>query len=184
MQNLSLPTTFKLSNGQTVTIRQIHPGDAALLVEMFHYLSERTRRLRFHAYTGNLPQEHIWREAIALSDLDPARQAALVAVHQDGASKRIVGVARFARATADAIGAEAAIVVRDDFQRMGLGSHLLTLLVPLACSMGIRQFSAWIMAENNPMLHIINKANLPMQRETRSGEMFVVVHLDKTQMLP
>ena len=70
------PTTFELSNGQTVTVRLIRQGDASLLVDMFHHLSDLTRRLRFHAYTGSLPQERIWREAVALSDLDVARHMA------------------------------------------------------------------------------------------------------------
>jgi RimJ/RimL family protein N-acetyltransferase len=177
-QNTHLPTTFTRSTGQPVTIRPIRSSDAALLIEMFHHLSEHTRRLRFHSYTGNLPQERIWREAIALSDLDPTRQAALVAVHQDGEGEHIVGVARFARATADAVEAEAAIAVRDDWQKMGLGTHLLTLLVPLARSMGIERFFAWIMAENIHMLRIVKKADLPMRRETHPGEVFVVVSLE------
>ncbi|MGD9100997.1 MAG: GNAT family N-acetyltransferase, partial [Anaerolineae bacterium] len=141
-------------------------------------LSKRTRRLRFHSYTGNLPKERIWREAIALSDLDPARQAALVAVHQDEQGERIAAVARFARAQADDIEAEAAIVVRDDFQKMGLGSHMLTLLVPMARAMGIKKFSAWVMGENMHMLHIIQKANLPVRRLSRAGEVHIVVSLE------
>ena len=68
--------------------------DAALLVDMFHHLSERSRRLRFHTYTGNLPKERIWRDAIALSDLDSDRQLALVAVHEQETEQHIVGVAQ------------------------------------------------------------------------------------------
>jgi GNAT superfamily N-acetyltransferase len=177
-QDISLPTTYTLPNGQSVTIRPIHPNDAPLLVTMYHRLSKRTRRLRFHSYTGNLPKERIWREAIALSDLDPARQAALVAVHQDDRGERIAAVARFARAQAEDIEAEAAIVVRDDFQRMGLGSHMLTLLVPMARAMGIEKFSAWVMSENMHMLHIIQKANLPIRRLSRAGEVHIIVSLE------
>jgi RimJ/RimL family protein N-acetyltransferase len=176
-QPLSLPTTHRLPNGQTVTIRVIKPSDAPLLVEMFRHLSDRTRRLRFHAYTGNLPQERIWREAVALSDLDPTRQAAVVAIHDDDAGEHVVGVARFARATPDAVEAEAAVVVRDDFQRQGLGTHLLTLLLPLAQSLGIERLFGWIMAENQHMMRIIGKTNLPVHRESHSGEMFVVISL-------
>ena len=183
-QPSSQPTTFELSNGQTVTIRPIRPGDARLLVEMFHHLSDRTRRLRFHAYTGNLPQERIWREAIALSDLDPARQAALVAVHSDNAGEHIVGVARFARATAEATEAEAAVVVRDDFQRMGLGTHLLTRLLPLAQSMGIQRLFGWVMAENRHMLQIINRTDLHVHRESQAGETFVALSLPPLPMRP
>jgi acetyltransferase len=174
---VSLPTVFTLSNGQPLTIRPIRSNDAALLVEMFHQLSERTQRLRFHAHVGSLSQERIWREAIAFSDLDPACEAALVAVYRDQESEHIVGVARFARATADATEAEVAIVVRDDFQKMGLGTHLLALLASLARSMGIEQFFAWIMTDNTYMLRVIQKVNLPMRREVHAGEIFVTISL-------
>jgi acetyltransferase len=174
---LEFPTTFGLPNGQNVTIRHIRPGDAALLVEMYRKLSDRSRRLRFHAYTGNLPEEHVWQEAIALSDLDPDRQVALVASYQDDAGEHIVGVARFARANADGVEAEAAVVVRDDVQKMGLGTHLLTLLVPLAQSMGIKRLVGWVAAENRHMLHVISKTDLPIDRETHSGETLAVIHL-------
>jgi acetyltransferase len=177
LQSSALPSTFELPNGQTLKIRPIRVTDAALLVEMYHHLSERSRRLRFHAYTENLPEERIWREAIALSDLDPDKQAALVAAHRDDAGEHIVGVARLARATDDATEAEAAVIVRDDFQKMGLGTQLLNLLVPLAQSMGIKQLVGWVAAENRHMLHVITKANLPIQRETRSGETLVIVSL-------
>jgi acetyltransferase len=177
MQAAPISETLTLPNDQTVTIRQIRPSDAALLVEMFHHLSEKSRRLRFHAYTGNLPQERIWREAIALSDLDPARQVALVAVAHDTKGKHIVGVARFARASADAVEAEAAVVVRDDFQRMGLGTHLLVSLLPLARELGIERVFGWVMAENRHMMQIISKTNLPIHRENHSGETFIVLSL-------
>jgi acetyltransferase len=173
----TLPSTFELRNGKTVFIRSIRPTDAVLLVDMFHHLSQRSRLLRFHAYTGNLPQERIWREAIALSDLDAARQVALVAVFGAGADEHIVGVARFARATAEANEAEAAVVVRDDFQAMGLGTHLLRLLLPLARSMGIERIFGWVAAENQHMLRIISDTDLPTQRQTQSGETFVVISL-------
>lgn len=172
-------TEFKLSNGSSVTIRQIQPEDAALLVEMFHKLSPDSRRLRFHAYTENVPHERIWREAIALSDLDPARQAALVAVADVDGREQIVGVARFARATPDATEAEAAVVVRDDFQRMGLGTHLLTLLVPLAQSLGIESLTGWVAAENRHMLHVVGKTDLPLTRDTSAGETYIQISLSK-----
>lgn len=173
----TLPTTFELSNNQSLTIRRIRSSDAALLVEMFNHLSERTKRLRFHAYTGNLPEARIWREAIALADVDPMRQAAVVAVYTDDAGEHIAGVARLARATPEAVEAEAAVVVRDDFQRMGLGTHLLSLLLPLAQSMGIQRLFGWVMSENRHMLRILSKTQLPIHRENHSGEMFIVLSI-------
>ena len=173
----SLPSSFELSNGQTVTIRSIRPGDASLLVAMFHHLSERSRRLRFHAYTGGLPQERIWLEAVALADLDATLHVALVAVLEDDVGEHIVGVSRLVRATSEAIQAEAAIIVRDDFQKMGLGTHLLEQLLPIARSIGIQRVFGWVMAENRHMLRIVRKTKLPVHIETHSGEMFVAISL-------
>jgi acetyltransferase len=178
----TLPTTFETPEGRRLTVRAIRSGDAPLLVEMFRHLSQRTRRLRFHAYTANLPQERIWRQAVALSDLDPKREFALVAVDTNETGEHIVGVARFARATPDAVDAEAAVVVRDDFQRMGLGTFLLGMLLPFAYAMDIKKLFGWVMSENRHMLQIIKKTNLPIHTEHHSGEMFVVVTLEENQV--
>jgi len=172
-QTSKLPAIFELSNGQTVTIRVIRPSDAPLLVEMFQHLSERTRRLRFHGYFAELPLE----KAVMLSDLDPSLQAALVAVVGGETGEHIVGVTRLARASADAVDAETAVVVRDDFQGMGLGPHLLTLLLSTARSMGIERLIGWVMSDNRYMLQLFKRVNLPVHLEYHSGDVLVVVPL-------
>jgi acetyltransferase len=168
-----LPTTFELSNGQVVTIRSIHPGDAALLVEMFGHLSAHTRRLRYHAFTAELPMEH----AILMSDLDPARQAALVATLREDGSEHIIGVTQLARASANTVEAEVAIVVRDDFHGMGLGTHMLTHLLAVAHGMGIERLFGWVKSENMAMLRLFQKTDLPICIEHCSGEMLVELTL-------
>ena len=178
---IDLPVTVTLRDGRSVTIRRIRPGDALLLVDLYHHLSDRSKRLRFHAYAGSVPQERIWREAVALSDLDPLRQAAVVAVAQDEEAERIVGVARFARATPDDTRAEAAVVVRDDWQRLGLGTRLLMHLVPLAQALGITELYAWVMAENRHMIQLLQKAQLPMRAENQGGELLVTVSIADLQ---
>jgi GNAT superfamily N-acetyltransferase len=155
----------------------VRPSDASLLVAMFHHLSESTRRLRFHAYTGSLPEERIWREAAAISDSDPTRHVALVAVLSDDAGEHIVGTSELVRATSDAIEAEAAVVVRDDHQKMGLGTHLLEQLLPMARFMGIQRIFGWIMTENRHMLRILRKTKLPFHIETHAGEMLAVISI-------
>jgi len=173
LPTLVLPTTFELSNGQVVIIRAIHPGDAPLLVEMFGHLSARTRRLRYHAFTAELPLE----QAILMSELDPARQTALVATVGEDGSEHIVGVTQLARASAGTVEAEIAIVVRDDFHGMGLGSHLLTLLLAVAHGMGVQRLFGWVKAENRAMLRLFQKTDLPICIEHCSGEMLVELTL-------
>ena len=144
-------TTYVIRDGRQVTIRPIAPDDARLLVDLYYRLSEMTRRLRFHSMRQNVPLEEIEQEAKRLSDLDPANQAALVATIEEEGEDRIVAVARLARSE-DPVEAESAIVVRDDFQRQGLGSHLLKLLVEIARAMNVKRLTAWVMAPMQPRL--------------------------------
>ena len=169
-------TTYVIRDGRQVTIRPIAPDDARLLVDLYYRLSEMTRRLRFHSMRQNVPLEEIEQEAKRLSDLDPANQAALVATIEEEGEDRIVAVARLARSE-DPVEAESAIVVRDDFQRQGLGSHLLKLLVEVARAMNVKRLTAWVMAENLHMLHIVQKSGLDVSAETRYGETFISVPL-------
>jgi GNAT superfamily N-acetyltransferase len=91
--------------------------------------------------------------------------------------ERIVAVARLAR-SGDPVEAESAIVVHDDYQNQGLGTHLLKLLVKVAQSMSIEYLTAWVMAENLHMLHIIQKSGLDVSAETRYGETYVSVKVE------
>jgi RimJ/RimL family protein N-acetyltransferase len=124
----------------------------------------------------DVPLAEIEREAKQLSDLDPAYQAALIATVQEEGDERIVAVARLARSENPAE-AESAVVVRDDYQHQGLGTHMLRLLVEVARSMDIKRLTAWVMAENLHMLHIIQKSGLNVYAETRHGETYISVPL-------
>ena len=75
--------------------------------------------------------------------------------------------------------AEVAIVVRDDFQRKGLGKHLLRLLADRACRIGITHFTAWIMAENIRLMKLIEGMELKnVESHTRHGEKKIRVPLE------
>ncbi len=169
--------TFTTRDGRTVTIRAIKESDTALLVDLWHHLSDRSKRMRFHTLPKELPPQEIWRRAAELAHLHPRRQAAVVATFQAEDGEHIVGVARLSRATPDASVAETAVVVRDDFQHVGLGTHLLQTLGNVALAMGITQFEAWVLAENEPVLDIIVKFGYPVQMETSRGETHVLLDI-------
>ncbi|MBU0495725.1 MAG: GNAT family N-acetyltransferase [Chloroflexi bacterium] len=171
------PETFTTRDGRLVTVRPIRPDDAPRLVAMFHRLSLRSRQLRFHTYASNVDDADVWKQAVALSDLDPQREAALVAVAEEENEEYIVGVARLARATPEDVEAETAIVVRDDYQSGGLGTYLLWRLIPIAHEMGIQAFCAWVMSHNDAVMRIIKNVGLPAQMSVRQGENYMVVPL-------
>lgn len=171
--------TFTTKDGRLVTVRPICPDDAPRLVELYHQLSDRSRQLRFHSYGAKMSEEQLWKQAVALSDLDPRREAALVAVAEDSAHGvgHVVGVARFARARPEDLEAEMAIVVRDDYQSAGLGTYLLWRLIPLALGMGVKAFCAWVLTENVAIMRIAKNVGLPARMIVRQGENYVLVPL-------
>lgn len=163
--------TYTTRSGQQVSLRLIQKEDAALLVDLFHNLSSESKRLRFHLYTTKLSEEQVWKDALALSDLEPRRQMAIVAtiIEADG-EEHAVGVARFAREAVLDQEAEVAIVVRDDFQRKGLGNHLLRILAEKAREIGISFFTAWVMPENIRLMKLIKGMELKnVESETKHG---------------
>jgi acetyltransferase len=172
-------TLFTTSDGRKLLIRRIETDDAALLVDMFHHLSGQTRRLRFQCGSPKCSEELIWREAIKLCHLEPELHVGLVAIATEGDSEHAVGTARCVRSSPGDIEAEVGIVVRDDYQQVGLGSRLMLELMQVARSRGIVQFRGWILPENRRMLQMINKSGLPAKHYTSMGETHVVVSIDK-----
>ncbi|MBN1221160.1 MAG: GNAT family N-acetyltransferase [Anaerolineae bacterium] len=177
MKKLGVYTT---PSGQKIAIRLIEKTDTDLLVEMFEKLSPESRRLRFQLYTARIPEERMRQEAKALTDCDPQRHLAVVAtITGDDSQEHAVGVAHFARATPKATDAEVAIVVRDDFQRKGLGKHLLRTLANIARQRGVTHFTAWILAENIRLMKLVKGMELKdVESETRHGEQKIRVPLE------
>ncbi|RME97935.1 MAG: GNAT family N-acetyltransferase [Chloroflexi bacterium] len=172
--------TFKTRSGQIVTLRFICPDDAPLLADFFDRLSYESRRLRFHLYTTKISKARIWDEARKLSDLNPQLQVAIAAtIFEPDRTEQIVGVARFVRATPAATEAEVAVVVRDDFQRKGLGKHLLLKLAEHAREMGVTHFTAWVLAENVRLMKLIRGLEIKgLEKETRYGETRIRAPID------
>lgn len=174
---MNLLGTFTTRSGQAVSLRLIRQEDTALLVDLFYHLSPESRRLRFHIYATKLPAELVWEEAEALSNLDPRRQVGIVGTYKArDDQEHAVGVARFARAEEEDTEAEVAIVVRDDFQRQGLGKHMLNLLTERARELGILYFTAWILADNIGMMRLLKGLDLKKyESETHQGETLIRV---------
>jgi GNAT superfamily N-acetyltransferase len=172
--------TYTTRLGEEITIRVLEEKDTDLLVDMFSRLSPESTRLRFHLYTTRIPDQRVWQEARALTKPDPCRRAVVATVQEDGGQECAVGVAHFARATPHDTEAEVAIVVRDDFQRKGLGKYLLKMLAGRARKEGVTHFTAWILAENIRLMKLVKGMELKnVQSETRHGEQKIRVPLNE-----
>jgi GNAT superfamily N-acetyltransferase len=172
-----VPVKLALSDGRRVAVRLAHLQDAPLVQEMYASLSPRTLRLRYHAYTAELPL----KTALTMCAFDSARNACLVAVHNSGGREYVIGHAQCARASSGAVEAETAIVVRDDFQGLGLGSRMLSMLLELCHSQNIKRVFGWVDSQNRHMLHLYRKTEWPLQIQHHAGAMLVTLFLSPTR---
>lgn len=156
--------------GRRVRVRHILPEDDVLLLEFYDRLSPETRRLRFFTTGPNLPDEMVWREAMRLAHIDPTLQAALVATVEEEGLEQAVGVIRLAQDASDPLTAELAIVIRDDYQREGLGRALVWLMIDVARARGLKRLRAVSLGENVGVQRLIQDIGLPVATSIDHGE--------------
>jgi RimJ/RimL family protein N-acetyltransferase len=164
---------YKTRSGVTLTMRLLRPGDGPLLVEFFRQLSPETRRRRFHVIVEKITEDLLQQRASELANVDnKTLTGAVVAVYKDEEGEHIVGSVRLARdpQTPDSPEAEAAIVVRDDFQGQGVGTELMRRLVLLAKQMNVKTIVAVFQPDNEDAIRIFREVNLPYTTIINHGE--------------
>lgn len=165
-----LPIDVTLRDGTAIHIRAIRPDDRDRLRMSFHRLTARSIYLRFLTMKRDLSE----RELRYLTEVDFVRHAAVVATIDDGDDERIVGVGRFVVTDEATRRAEVAFTVADDFQGKGLGSVLFDRLLPVARDLGIREFEAEILAENEHILHLFRRSGATVRQSVHEGIAHVV----------
>lgn len=167
-----MPRTFTTRSGEVLTLRLMRPSDALLLEKLFYQLSPESRWRRFHMITDHLPPQEISRQARELATVDNrAAAGAVIALVGEGDSAEIVGVVRLARPLGqlDTSEAEAAILVRDDYQGQGVGAELLRRMVLLARRMKVKTILAVFQADNDTAIRLFRRLGLPYKMEVTHG---------------
>lgn len=164
---------FTTRSGRKVKLRLMRPNDAKMLIEFFHHMSPETRRRRFHTGTENVSDELVLQRAMELASVDNKElMGAVIALYHAKEGEQIVGSVRLARdpATPNAPEAEAAVVVRDDFQGEGLGTELMRRLVLLAKHMHVKTIVANFQPDNEGAIRLFREINLPYTTTIDHGE--------------
>ena len=65
--------------------------------------------------------------------------------------------------------AEVAFAVRDDYQGKGIGTELLSYLTYLGRREGLLGFTAEVLAENKPMMHVFEKGGFDIRKTLDAG---------------
>jgi acetyltransferase len=161
------PEEVALKDGERARLRLVRPDDAIRLQGLFYRLSPESIFYRALEFRNMLTDA----EAAQLANVDGHQNAAIVAVQDnpDTHDEDIIAVARYGALPDQPGVAEAAIVVEDMKQRLGLGTLLIERLVRHALANGIRQFFAHIHYNNAGILSFIEHRGLPVQRRMVDG---------------
>ena len=140
-----------LHDGSAITIRPIRASDLELERAFVRGLSRETRYQRLHSARDLRPGE-----LERMTNIDPDREAALIATTEVDGAEQEVGVARYARD--DETGEyEFAIVIADAWQGRGLGERLMCELIRTAEAAGVPALTGIVQSTNDAMLHLARK---------------------------
>jgi RimJ/RimL family protein N-acetyltransferase len=146
---------FALKNGQTIIVRQIRRDGAQKLADGLARMSPRSHRMRFltarHTFTAD--------EVRHLVECDGIATLSLVALFLDarGEEQDPIAVAHFVRENPDSNTAEVGVAVLDPYQRLGIGTILLTELAKRSLRVGITRWTGICSPENEPALKLVSK---------------------------
>jgi len=161
-----------LKNGKKVFLRPVLETDGDLLTGLFNKLSPRSIYLRFLNPLRSLPEDLLY----SLTHVDYGREFALVALIGEDGKDCIIAVGRYGFNPEDNV-TDLAVVVRDDWQNLGLGKTLLSRTISIGKEHGISRFVSVINPQNYFIKRTLEKLGYELRYSSRGGvtqaEMFV-----------
>ena len=161
------PWTMK--NGVVVTLRPIRPEDEPLMVKFHGALSERSVFLRYFQWS-KLSQRTAHDRLRRICFIDYDREMALVADHTspETGEHEILAVGRLSKLHGRST-AEMALLVRDQYQRLGLGAELLRRLIQVARGEHLDSMQAYLLRENVEMRGLVEKLGFHVEPADETG---------------
>jgi len=145
-----------LRDGAKVLVRPIRMSDVEPLQRLLYELSDESRYSRFMAHKSSHPHQEMQK----LVDADYSASVALVVC--EPASGDLVATARY-DVEPDTGFADIAFVVRDDWQRRGIGSCLMRRMIDLGRARGVVGFTADVLPGNLGMMLVFQQSGLVVQ---------------------
>jgi acyl-CoA hydrolase/GNAT superfamily N-acetyltransferase len=151
--------------GVGVFLRPVKISDESILKDFFYALSDKSLYQRFLTIRRHMPHEELQKHFVVI---DYTREMIILAVKRYLGHEVIAGVAQYC-IDESALSAETSIVVRDDFQKKGIGFELLSYLVYVAQKQGLHIFQANVMPGNQAVLRLIEKLGLRTEKKWDGG---------------
>ncbi len=145
-----LVTHWQLPSGHDVLIRPIRPEDAELTQDFVRSLSEETKYFRFMDTVSELSPASLAH----LTQIDYAREMALLALTEVDGKEVELGVARYA-INPEGESCEFALVIDDRWQKQGIGHKLMNVLMDVARGVGLKTMEGEVLKTNHAMLKLV-----------------------------
>jgi RimJ/RimL family protein N-acetyltransferase len=145
-------------------MRPVRISDEPLLKDFFYSLSDQSLYRRFISMRKDMPHERLQEFVV----IDYTKETVILATVREGEMEKVVGLGQYGINEANHT-AEVALVVRDDYQGKGVGTEVLSYLTFLAKREGLYGFTAEVLVENKPMLHLFEKMGFDIQKKSSQG---------------
>jgi len=150
-----------LKDGSAIFLRPIKPTDGLLLLDLFQKLSRETIYFRFLTHLNKLQPEMLKQ----LVEIDYESHFALAAIITADAKESIIGTCRYIVKENTDHG-ELTVVLRDDWQKKGLGKAMVTRVVDIARAKGIASIEILLDYRNEGMKQIFASLGYPVSYES------------------
>ncbi|MDP8224291.1 MAG: GNAT family N-acetyltransferase [Candidatus Lernaella stagnicola] len=157
--------SFRMTRkGHEYFFRPVKISDETLLKDFFYDLSDNSLYRRFISVRKDMPHERLQEFVI----IDYTRELVILALDPDKDYDLVAGVGQYCIEELSHT-AEVSFVVRDDYHNKGIGTELLSYLTYLAKKQGLLGFTAEVLVENKPMMHLFEKAGFDLSKHMIEG---------------
>jgi GNAT superfamily N-acetyltransferase len=174
---MQFPTQHYITtrSGRALWLRRSRLNDVAHLDDLAQHLSAKSRWLRWMAPITAEGVAARWQQDVQAAANDGAAHMMLVATTVEHTT--IVAVAQAVALRETPTVAEVALVVRDDYQRDGVGSVLWTSIGSIASTHNFHQFQATMLAENIGMRQFLRHLEISYAVSQYGPEIQITIDL-------
>ncbi|HYM40573.1 MAG TPA: GNAT family N-acetyltransferase [Thermoplasmata archaeon] len=169
--------THTFEDGTRVFFRPIKMTDEEMMKDLFYRLSEQTIYHRFFRSLKSMPH----RDLVHFVHIDYTNEMGIVGIVQDPDKterEEIICIGRYYLNRSTNV-AEVSYLVRDDYQKRGIGSYLVKYLARIARENGIAGFEAEILPDNPPAMKVLHKLGFPVETIASSGNYQLRVRFER-----
>ena len=159
-----IETVRTTRKGQVVLFRSVKVDDEPLIKDLFYDMSDKSLQRRFMSSRRDIP--HKMRQQFVV--IDYTQEMVILATIEENGREVAVGMGQAIKDDKTHT-AEVAFSVRDSYQDKGIGTELLTYLTQQAQKNGLLGFTADVLVENKPMLHVFEKMGFDMEKKMEAG---------------